>query len=105
MNRRLWCALITVAALAASAAPVTAREHHNRDSEFARGALQRGEVLPIERVLALAAQHIRGDVIAVRLEPRRGGNLIYEIRILTPSGQIRGLVLDARTGDFIRIEE
>jgi uncharacterized membrane protein YkoI len=39
------------------------------------------------------------------LEPHRGGALTYEIRVLTPSGQIREVVLDARTGGFLKIEE
>lgn len=81
------------------------REHHNHDSDMARSALQRGEVLPIPRVLALAAQFLPGDVVEVRLDPRRSGDLLYLIRVLTPSGLIEELVLDARTGMFIRIEE
>ena len=82
-----------------------AREHHNLDSEVARHALERGEVLPIPRVLALAAQYLPGDVVEVRLDPRRSGDLLYRLRVLTPSGQIRELVLDARTGTVIRIED
>ncbi len=104
MKRRLWWAL-TIATAAACGTTAGAREHHNRDSDFARGALQRGEVLPVERVLALAHQRLPGDVVEVRLEPHRGGHLTYEIRVLTPSGQIRDLVLDARTGAFVKIEE
>jgi uncharacterized membrane protein YkoI len=105
MRRRLSYALIIVAVAVGASGPVQARDHHNRDNEFARGALQRGEVLPVERVLALAHQHIPGDVIGVRLEPHRGGGLTYDIRVLTPSGQIREVVLDARTGGFLKIEE
>ena len=105
MRVELSRALIIVAVVAGANCPVQAREHHNRDSEFARGALQRGEVLPVERVLALAHQQVPGDVIGVRLEPHRGGGLTYEIRVLTPSGQIREVVLDARTGGFLKIEE
>ena len=105
MRGRLSRVLIMVAVVSGAICPVQAREHHNRDSEFARGALQRGEVLPVERVLALAHQQIPGDVIGVRLEPHRGGALTYDIRVLTQSGQIREVVLDARTGAFMKIEE
>jgi uncharacterized membrane protein YkoI len=83
----------------------TARERHRHDHDFARGALQRGEVLPINRLLLIAAQYLPGDVVEVRLEPRRDGNLRYEIRVLTPSGKIRELLLDARTGEYIGIED
>ena len=76
----------------------------NRDQDIARQALQRGEVLPIARILELVAQHQRGDVIEVQLDERRG-RLEYEIRILTPQGRVRELVLDARTGAFVRFED
>lgn len=73
------------------------------DQDLARQALQRGEVLPIARILELVAQHLPGDVIEVQLDERRG-RLEYEIRVLTPSGRVRELVLDARTGAFVRFE-
>ena len=82
-----------------------AREHHNHDSDIARSALQHGEVLSIPRVLAMAAQYLPGDVVEVRLDARRTGDLLYHIRVLTGSGQIEELVLDARTGMFMRIED
>ena len=74
------------------------------DQDLARQALQRGEVLPISRILELVAQHLPGDVIEVQLDERRG-RLEYEIRVLTPSGRVRELVLDARTGAFVRFED
>jgi len=76
----------------------------NDDQDLARQALQRGEVLPIARILELVAQHLPGDVIEVQLDERRG-RLEYEIRVLTPSGRVRELVLDARTGAFVRFED
>ena len=99
----LACAMFALAAVSPSMGD--AREHHHRDSEIARSALQRGEVLPIPRVLTLAAQYLPGDVVDVRLDPRRSGDLLYRIRVLTHAGHIEELVLDARTGMFIRIED
>ena len=84
---------------------VVARERgRDRDQDLAREALKAGEVLPISRILQLVAQHLPGDVIEVQLDERRG-RLEYEIRVLTPSGQVRELVLDARTGAFVRFED
>ena len=77
---------------------------NNDDQDLARRALQRGEVLPIARILQLVPQHQPGDVIEVQLDERRG-RLEYEIRILTPQGRVRELVLDARTGAFVRFED
>ncbi|HYM18437.1 MAG TPA: PepSY domain-containing protein [Micropepsaceae bacterium] len=104
MNRKLAIGL-AIALSAAVVGSAGAREHHRHDHEFARGALQRGEVLPINRLLSITAQYLPGDVVEVRLEPRRDGELRYEIRVLTPSGKIRELLLDARTGDYIGIED
>lgn len=103
MKRLLVCAVLALAA--ASPSTGLAREHHHRDSDMARNALQRGEVLPIPRVLALAGQYLPGDVVDVRLDPRRSGDLLYRIRVLTHAGHIEELVLDARTGMFLRIED
>ena len=95
---------LAVALAAGIAGGATARDRHRHDHDFARGALQRGEVLPINRLLSIAAQYLPGDVVEVRLEPRRDGELRYEIRVLTPSGKVRELLLNARTGEYIGIE-
>jgi uncharacterized membrane protein YkoI len=106
MNRLLAIGLALIALTMTGIGDAKARERHGRhDNEFARSALQRGEVLPITKLLALAAQYLPGDVVEVRLEPRRDGELRYEIRVLTPAGKIRELQLDARTGQYIGIED
>lgn len=108
MKKALVSGLAAMIALAlASTDGASSRERrqrdHDHDHDFARGALQRGEVLPITRLLSLAAQYLPGDVIEVKLEPRRSGDLHYKIKVLTMSGRIRELVLDARTGDYLAI--
>jgi len=85
----------------ADGAAARSNDRDNDDQDLAREALKRGEVLPIARILELVAQHLPGDVIEVQLDERRG-RLEYEIRVLTPSGRVRELVLDARTGAFVR---
>jgi uncharacterized membrane protein YkoI len=76
----------------------------DRDQDAARAALQRGEVMPIARILTLVAQYLPGDVIEVELDSERG-QLRYEISVLTPTGRVRELRLDARTGGLISLEE
>jgi uncharacterized membrane protein YkoI len=80
------------------------RDRNHGDNDLARAALQRGEILPITRILPLVAQYLPGDVVEVKLESRRD-RLNYEIRVLTSSGRIRKLVLDARTGASVAIED
>jgi uncharacterized membrane protein YkoI len=105
MKRTLAFGLALVIALGASSGGWAGeRDRHRGDNDFARNALQRGEILPITRILPLVAQYLPGDVVEVRLESK-GGRLQYEIKVLTPSGHIRDLVLDARTGGYVAIED
>jgi len=91
-------------ALAASDGVAARSRDRDDDQDAARAALQRGEVLPIARILELVGQHLPGDVVEVELDTRKG-RLTYEIKVLTPQGRVRELVLDARTGAYIAIED
>lgn len=77
---------------------------NNDDHDVARRAVLRGEILPIVKILPMVPKYVQGDVIEVNLDRRRD-RLCYEIRVLTPNGKVRELVLDARTGEFIEIED
>jgi uncharacterized membrane protein YkoI len=105
MNRALVLGLAVAITLGASSGGQAGEGPRYRgDNDFARNALQRGEILPITRILPLVAQYLPGDVVEVRLESK-GGRLQYEIKVLTQSGHIRDLVLDARTGGYVAIED
>ena len=95
---------VTLALAANSGTWARPRDRDHGDNDRARAALQRGEILPITRILPMVAQHLPGDVVEVRLDTRRG-RLDYEIKVLTPSGQVRRLLLDARTGASVAIED
>jgi uncharacterized membrane protein YkoI len=69
-----------------------------------REALQRGEVLPLVKILAIANQQVPGDVIEVELEDEKSA-LVYEIKILTGTGRVREVKIDARTGQVLKIED
>ena len=77
---------------------------HEREHDEIRAALQRGEVLPLARILAIAQQQVPGDVIEVELESKRGA-LVYEIKVLTQSGRVREIKIDARNGKVLKIED
>lgn len=64
-------------------------------------AMRRGEILPLMRILAIANQHVAGDVIEVEYK----AGPAYEIKVLMPSGQVREVKLDARTGALLKIED
>ena len=75
-----------------------------REQDAIREALQRGETLPLVRILGIAQQAVPGDVIEVELERKRDA-LVYEIKVLTPSGRVREIKVDARTGTVLEIED
>jgi uncharacterized membrane protein YkoI len=79
-------------------------DEKQQEHDAIREALQRGEALPLARILAIAQQAVPGDVIAVELERKREV-FVYEIKILTDGGRVREVTLDARTGAVLTIED
>jgi uncharacterized membrane protein YkoI len=73
------------------------------DREAARAALARGELLPLPRILAIAAQRLPGDVVKVELESEKG-RITYELRVLGKNGHIREIEIDAKSGAVLRID-
>jgi uncharacterized membrane protein YkoI len=98
--------LLSLLALAAVTPTVTAKDKDKARSEqdAIRDALQRGDVLPLAKVLAIAGQQVPGDVVEVELEHEKSV-LIYEIKILTANGRVREIKIDARTGTVLTIED
>ncbi|MBJ7498362.1 MAG: PepSY domain-containing protein [Sphingopyxis sp.] len=79
-------------------------ERKRAEQEAIRTAVQRGELLPLPRVLAIAQSKVRGEVVKVELE-NEPGFIKYEVKILTPSGRVREVEINARTGALIKIED
>ena len=106
--RNLTGVVLCAAALALGITSSLADEgdRRQREHDAIREALQRGEALPLVRILAIAQQAVPGDVIEVELE-RQGKQdvLVYEITILTASGRVREVKIDARTGAVLKIED
>ena len=94
----------TVLVVASVVAGGDDRDHHAREHDAIRAALQRGEVLPLARILAIAQEKVPGDVIEVELESKRAA-LVYEIKVLTQSGRVREVKIDARTGSVLSVED
>jgi uncharacterized membrane protein YkoI len=99
----LVCAALALG-VAASFADDDERGRHAREHEEMRAALQRGEVLPLAKILAIAQEQVPGDVIEVELESKRGA-LVYEIKVLAQSGRVREIKIDARNGTVLKIED
>lgn len=90
MLRVLLLVILAAGLGATSAAPA------NDDQEQARRALEKGEIRPLDQVLAAVRAVVPGDVVALDLK-RKKRRWIYEIKVLTPAGKRREVKIDAAT--------
>lgn len=75
-----------------------------RELAAIRAAVQRGELLPLPRIMALAQARVPGDIVKTELEVKHG-RLTYEVKILTKAGIVREVKLDAHKGTILKIED
>ncbi len=77
--------------------------HYRRDHEGARSAFQRGEIRSLGEILMGLRSELGGEVIEVELK-REAGTYVYELKILTSSGRLSEVKVDAATGKVIKRE-
>lgn len=94
---------LLVAALALSILTSLPAMADSDDHDQARRALERGEVLPLTRILNIAEGETGGRVIEVEFE-RDDGRWIYELELLTPGGRLMELDIDGATGRILKSE-
>lgn len=73
------------------------------DHETARQAVERGELLPLSKILAAAEKRFPGRVLEVDLD-REKGRYLYEIEVLLQDGRVIELTYDGRTGELLETE-
>ena len=94
-------ALAMLFALLTSLSPAQARGGRGDDDhERAHRAVQAGEVMPLEQVLASLAKDHPGQVLKIELE-REEQQWVYEVKLLQADGQLVKLLLDARTAEVL----
>ncbi len=69
-------------------------------SHDVRALVERGEVLPVHKVMQIARHHFSGEIVKARLCPEQD-RLIYLLTLLDKTGQIRLLAMDARNGQML----
>jgi len=65
---------------------------------------QMGEILPLEKILAISRTQVEGHILEVELEQEHG-TMIYEIEILDHQGRVWELKFDAANGEIINREQ
>lgn len=78
-------------------------DDQDHDHERAREALRRSEVLPLADILVVVEERFGGRVIEVEFE-REHGRYLYELELVTPSGRLLELDVDAATGAVLKEE-
>jgi uncharacterized membrane protein YkoI len=80
------------------------RDHDDDDDhDQARRALEEGRVRPFADILARVAKQLGGEVIGVEFE-RETGRDVYEFKVVTPSGRLREVYVDAMTAEILNSE-
>ena len=95
-------AVALLSALAVFAAG--ARADDDRDHDMARRAVERGEIKPLAEILQTVRDKLPGEIAGVKIE-RKGGRLVYELRIVGAQGRLLEVHVDAATGEIDRTRE
>lgn len=62
--------------------------------------IERGELIALDQLLAQHAARLQGRIIDIELE-REHGRFIYEIKLLSPQGELREVYIDASSGGWL----
>lgn len=89
-----------VFAVSASACGATATVRADDDHERARAAVQRGDILPLDEIMRRIPLAPDERLLEVEIE-REDGAWIYEIELLSASGRVREIEVDAADGRLI----
>lgn len=76
----------------------------DKDHDEARRMQESGAILPLQTILEKLRQRYPGKVLEVELE-EESGQVIYEIEILGENGIVHEVIVDARTGEMLRIKQ
>jgi hypothetical protein len=68
-----------------------------RDHDLARQGQMQQTMVSLRTIIAAVHQTIPGEIAGIELE-RRGGNWLYEIKVISPKGVMIEVHIDARTG-------
>lgn len=102
-----FTAPILAALLLAMAAPAAANDQgrgREGDHDDARRAVELQQALPLSRIMEIARHEVPGEIVEVELD-REHDRLIYEIDILTATGRLRQVEIDAETGAVLEVED
>lgn len=75
------------------------RRGRQRDEERAKELVKSGKAMPLRAAMDRVSKEHRGRVIDAKLK-KSSGRLVYEFKVLSASGNVRKVRMDAVTGRF-----
>jgi len=74
-----------------------------RDHKRAQDAVKSGKSRPLPEILSSVSSQYPGKVIDVRLN-RRSNGLVYDVKVITPAGQLIRVRVDAASGAIVDVK-
>jgi uncharacterized membrane protein YkoI len=97
--------LLALALLSASAGLAYGDDdEHGIDHDRASRAVEEGRARPLAEILNQTGTGLGGEVIGVEFDSKHG-RYVYEFKVVTPTGQLREVYVDAMTGEILKSEE
>jgi uncharacterized membrane protein YkoI len=105
MIRRRRLAAVLLGALIADA-PLAQAWADDDEEKAAEAALARGDARPVHELLQRVGSKFAGSVLKVELEHEDESDApwVYEVKLLTPEGDVLELAYDAATLELIALE-
>ena len=82
----------------------TASEAQAGDHERARDLLEQGKILSLSEIMKQTTVRFPGKVLEVELE-EEDGLIVYKIEFLGEHDTVMEMMIDARSGEMISVEE
>jgi uncharacterized membrane protein YkoI len=94
---------LTVLGFLAALLPSAALADRERDYDWARHAVERGEALALTEILTRVHPDLGGEVVGVKFERKRE-RWVYEFKVIDPAGRLWEVYVDAATAAILKRE-
>lgn len=95
-------------AFAGAALMMTTAAHggdDDADQALARKALQEGRIRSLSDITEQVKTKLPGTILAVELEVEDYGRIVYEFKVVDPSGKLMEVEVDAASADIVSIAD
>ena len=81
-------------------------DDEQRDHDLARKALLEGRIRPLTEITDVVRSKVPGEILSVQIEvDDQRHRFVYEFDIITPTGKLKEVDIDAATATILNIEE